>query len=437
MGVHTRKDGIEVFNVIENIGESLGYLVRRENPMQKKKGAQTIDICWFLDELSDYPIMIFEIESKAQNYIYNNVCKVFAKSNQEFLKPLFFFHIIVSSSDESEKKDDLEKLFGSYNYRVYELNKDEAKSDLIIDILSQHRRIKNKYNLYWLLHCIKDDIQFWGQISIDKTIEWVEKTIGIEEKKYILPHYMRFSEEYNYFKKHVYRILKNREELNILEIQKDEFNSHFADEWKIIIYYAILCFQEDDEERQIYYFNKVKSLIEDSGYRFYFTLGNSQDCNDFLLGFSGTVLALLFCLTRKTIGAEGYFCKKLELIIEECKKIVNYDLISFNCIWLLYLSSSSDEFEYIFDNTREYMNNNGGVYRELLLNTPSIFTEEDLEFLQENSDKESIPKIDFFKGDNTKIKSKITIEQVVFKMLIEEEYLFKCSNDIIYNIKNK
>ncbi len=47
MGVHTRKDGIEVFNVIENIGESLGYLVRRENPMQKKKGAQTIDICWF------------------------------------------------------------------------------------------------------------------------------------------------------------------------------------------------------------------------------------------------------------------------------------------------------------------------------------------------------------------------------------------------------
>lgn len=104
MGVHTRKDGIEVFNVIENIGESLGYLVRRENPMQKKKGAQTIDICWFLDEFSDYPIMIFEIESKAQNYIYNNVCKVFAKSNQEFLKPLFFFHIIVSSSDESEKK---------------------------------------------------------------------------------------------------------------------------------------------------------------------------------------------------------------------------------------------------------------------------------------------------------------------------------------------
>ena len=37
MGVHTRKDGIEVFNVIENIGESLGYLVRRENPMQKRK----------------------------------------------------------------------------------------------------------------------------------------------------------------------------------------------------------------------------------------------------------------------------------------------------------------------------------------------------------------------------------------------------------------
>ena len=97
------------------------------------------------------------------------------------------------------KKDDLEKLFGSYNYRVYELNKDEAKSDLIIDILSQHRRIKNKYNLYWLLHCIKDDIQFWGQISIDKTIEWVEKQLELK-KKYILPHYMRFSEEYNYFK---------------------------------------------------------------------------------------------------------------------------------------------------------------------------------------------------------------------------------------------
>lgn len=37
MGVHSRKDGMEVFNVIENIGESLGYLVRRENPMQKKE----------------------------------------------------------------------------------------------------------------------------------------------------------------------------------------------------------------------------------------------------------------------------------------------------------------------------------------------------------------------------------------------------------------
>lgn len=404
-------------------------------PCKKKKGAQTIDICWFLDDFSDYPIMIFEIESKAQNYIYNNVCKVFAKSNQEFLKPLFFFHIIVSGSDESEKKDDLEKLFGSYNYRVYELNKVGTKSDLIIDILSQHRRIKNKYNLYWLLNSVKDDIQFCGQLSIDKTIDWVEKTIGFEEKNYILPHYIRLSEEYDYFRKHVYRILKNREELKILETEKDEFNNYFADEWKIVIYYAILCFQEGDEERQIYYFNKVKSLIEDSGYRFYFTLGNSQDCNDFLLEFSGTILALLFCLTRKTVGAEGYFCKKLELIIEECKKFVNYGLITFNCIWLLYLSSSSNGFEYIFDNVREYMNKNGGVYRELLFNTPSTLSEEDLGFLQESSDKVNIPKTIILEEDDTKIMSKITIEQVAFKMLTDEEYLFKCSSDIIYIIK--
>ena len=83
--------------------------------------------------------MIFEVESSASSSMANNAMKVLARDVDDFIKPLFFFHVLLSGGKDNERISSLRAQWGRHNYRVYRLCDDTEMQRLAVDILAQHR----------------------------------------------------------------------------------------------------------------------------------------------------------------------------------------------------------------------------------------------------------------------------------------------------------
>src|SRR5437588_10321953 len=101
---HSLPAGRSMIGGIAALGEALGYIARREHPVEEgRSNPPAVDIAWFSDPDDAYPLFIFEVESRATNSIANNVVKVFGQGSDAFEKPLFFFHVILESPIESSR----------------------------------------------------------------------------------------------------------------------------------------------------------------------------------------------------------------------------------------------------------------------------------------------------------------------------------------------
>ena len=133
------------------MGGSLGYAVEEEHPVEwNRPNPPAVYGAWLSEPGQKYPLMIFEVETRTTNAAANNPVKVFAQYTLEFEKPLFFFHIFLSSSKRSTRVDRLEQQFGSCNYKTYELDT-YGQEPLIMDVLSQHERLVKNLDLSVLL----------------------------------------------------------------------------------------------------------------------------------------------------------------------------------------------------------------------------------------------------------------------------------------------
>jgi len=131
---------------LTGLGRALGYFVIPEWPIHGSSSGAAVDVAWFLDAADKFPMMIFEVESSPSTGMVNNAVKVFSKPVETLLKPLFYFHLVLSGTVDSERVDNLRQLFGTHNYRVYTPSK-EQQSAALLDILSQHRRIRSQIDL--------------------------------------------------------------------------------------------------------------------------------------------------------------------------------------------------------------------------------------------------------------------------------------------------
>ncbi len=143
MGEHRKSDGLAVIRTVEGLGHALGYHVVLEWPIPGTgPHPQEIDVCWFTSATDTAPLFAFEIESRDVPAATNNPQKVFAKTANQLLKPLFFFHIFLDSVEASTRIGDLRSQYGHVNYCTYEASRGET-SKLLLDVLRQHRRLSN------------------------------------------------------------------------------------------------------------------------------------------------------------------------------------------------------------------------------------------------------------------------------------------------------
>src|SRR5262245_32631519 len=141
MPTHRLPRGKGVIQAVAALGRALGYSVKTEHPIEPRAHAPAVDVAWFRDDVNNYPLMIFEIESSATNAMASNAAKVYGQDAERFERPLFFFHLVLKAGEQSSRLAALRGAFGSHNYRVYQLDAPTTGTELLNDVLSQHRRL--------------------------------------------------------------------------------------------------------------------------------------------------------------------------------------------------------------------------------------------------------------------------------------------------------
>src|SRR3954454_22865241 len=58
---------------------------------------------------------IFEVESSASSSMANNAMKIFAQDVDDFVKPLFFFHVLLSGGADNERISSMRRQWGTHN----------------------------------------------------------------------------------------------------------------------------------------------------------------------------------------------------------------------------------------------------------------------------------------------------------------------------------
>lgn len=394
MGKHSTNKSLDLFDFLEEMGNLLKYYVDKEYPMSSNSfGSQAIDIAWFNEEKSKFPLFIFEIESSSNNSIANNPTKVFGKESKVFEKPLFFFHIIIDSAENSEKYSDLLGLFGKYNYEIFKINNGELES-LLIKIIAQHRRIHDEVDLYSIIKLIKDKDTIINEIKMDDFLISIENLIHnnqyirigqiysdiASEDKFFIEHYIKFI--YRSYSKHSLKSLS--------------YYTYCASITAEFINLGILHYSYWKELSNVDFNNLlINAQKTDTFNLIQYLPGLNFDYDVFIHDFVPFYLALTFTLFKGNKEAQKYIFNIWLEIVRQLP-ITNEFILEHHASWGLLISATSENVYEFFEEIRELVNNNGGIFDTILLNP--IFRNEhiklpDSKLIQVQSKKEYLLKM--------------------------------------------
>jgi hypothetical protein len=366
MAEHKLEYGLHIIDKLFRLGHILGYHSEKEYPVDKDNES-AVDIAWLYEEGQRYPLFIFEIESATTNSIIANPSKIFGESNQKFEKPLFLFHLLLKGGQESGKIRQLENLFGRHNYRIYRFSLAE-EINLLIDVLSQHRRLTNSLNIFEFISELVDN---WTQIDLNLVIIHLESLEFEKEKGTLLPSYALLTQKYARIKPHFIRLLKTKIEKPEGLFKGEAYETYLGNEWAIPVHLGILsAFAKDNLENK--YFEDFKNWQEKSSYLKQIgpSYGLSRDYDLFILGMSGAVFGLIATLFYNVDKAREYIAGELFNIIEKSDGF-NPNVNIFNALWLLHIAPNSERGKEYYGFAKDFINSNGGI-PENIYNAPKI-----------------------------------------------------------------
>lgn len=154
---------------IENLlalGRALSYNVEDEYDVAPEGEEEApVDVAWLRSTEDEFPLFIFEVESRPSGQMTYNAAKVFAQATDLFEKPLFHFHLVVSGGDTSGRLKTSQELFGTFNYRVYRVADADGCTQALCDMLSQHRRVADELDVLALAAALEP--KSWPGLDLD------------------------------------------------------------------------------------------------------------------------------------------------------------------------------------------------------------------------------------------------------------------------------
>ena len=171
VAVHVLPAGRLLLDGLYRLGHALGYEVERERGVGSSGAA--VDLAWYAAGDSGVPLMIFEVESSASSSMANNAMKVLSRDVDDFVKPLFFFHLLLAGGPDNDRIQGLRRQWGTHNYKVYRLNERPEKQRLLLDIVRQHRRV----NAHIPIEALRDVLVAppWAEIDRPQLFEQSEQ----------------------------------------------------------------------------------------------------------------------------------------------------------------------------------------------------------------------------------------------------------------------
>ncbi len=398
------------------LGRALGYYVKDEDLVTKyNKSSQAIDVTWQAEENHVFPLMIFEVESGASNTDGNNPLKIYGKTNQMFEKPLFFFHIIISGGQNSVMIEDLRRMYGFHNYRLYRFSLKE-KTTLLKDIFSQHRRISRYLDLLKVVPALKHPT--WQGIDIEAIIFHIEE-LCFECNRAALSDYAALSKYYPELLKHYLYHLKNicsSSNTSSLWVYYSSNTSSYRLGYSYFgsilssraegIHLGILTSNVPVEQKQEY-FQKLKQLQERYPEAPY--ISSSSMSAEIMYKWAGPLLAVIAALMRDVPEAGLYLAQQCNYVLVELE-IWPSEISLFTALWTLYIAASSELAREEFEVARQFINERGGIPRDSMYEPPGTLSIDDKTALSlDISSLQYVPNLEDFKRDYK--AEKLTLEQ--------------------------
>ena len=363
MAQHRLTGARQVIDAVAHLGRALGYLVRKEAPVEQRPKPSAVDVAWFADNEQRYPLMIFEVESAATNTMANNPAKVFGQPPEQFERPLFFFHIILRTGTETSRLDNLRGTFGSHNYRVYRLDRGMA-TQLAKDVLSQHRRIRTTVDVGALISTVLDLPVLRADPSaiLDHAAELGLHGAYLSDLAELAG--VRSDAE-TLFLRHLRQRLVERRWPRI----DTGYPTWLGQSWSHPIHLGLLNAARIVSGEQV--LEQLRSWQEHS----YFMsqigphFGLSRDYDLFILGFSGTLFGLVAALMIDHLAAVAYIAQQLGHISGALASANRLAWLH-STVWGLHIAAATHN-EELFDAFRAFANERGGVPACLLYSPPT------------------------------------------------------------------
>lgn len=361
MSEHSLPKGKAAIEALAQLGEALGYEIELERPVEEDRpNPPAVDVAWLAEPGQRYPLMIFEVESRETNAAANNPVKVFGQSSREFEKPLFFFHVFVQTGAASTRADRLESLFGAYNYRTYRLDR-QGQKPLLLDILSQHRRLHKELRLGALLDHL--DLGSW-EVPLPEVLEHIE---GLAFSASYLNEYAKRGIANPLYRQAFARLLAKVGLDKAHEVAG--YDTYLGHTWPRPIHIGILAFSSpvaSDWLEQLRWWQEEWAYMSMIGPHF----GQSRDYDGFVLGHSPVLWALTAALMHQVPGAGHYIGSQVKLVLDEISEAPP-EVCFFTAVWLLHIASASQDAE-LYDSARSTINKHGGIGQGVLYQPPSV-----------------------------------------------------------------
>jgi hypothetical protein len=333
-------------------------------PVEQRAKAPAVDVAWFAEGEQKYPLMIFEVESTATNSMANNPTKVFGQPSAVFERPLFFFHIVVSSGTESTRIENLRGVFGVHNYRVYPLDKSTA-TQLVCDVLDQHRRIRREISvgpmMDVLLQCPSlptDKLQILEHASEAALIGHYLRDLAVLACIHISAKELFLAQ------------LRDRIWLKRWPETDLGYDTWLGLQWAVPLHLGLL-FSNNPADRgalleRLRWWQEKSSYISQIGPHF----GLSRDYDIFVLGASGAYWALIASLMIEDIDAVKYVALQ---VLEVVLALKDHDRRAWlhSAAWSLHIAASANDRE-CFETCRTFANARGGLPITVLYQPPAF-----------------------------------------------------------------
>jgi hypothetical protein len=334
MAVHKLAAGLQILEGLEYLAEALGYTSVREHTVLGTGAA--VDLAWFAAGDQRVPLMIFEVESTASSSMANNAMKVFSQDVDDFVKPLFFFHVLLGGGPDNDRITGLRRTWGTYNYRVYRLNERMEIHRLVLDILGQHRRVNGVLSLLRLDSALRQSV--WTNVGIHEILRSIEDldfvvnylgelaalSIGNPKLRPILLERLR--------KKHI-------EGKDYPGSYGTYLGQHFAGllETSLLIGEARVA-----DEQGAYLLNTWQEASELGLRQIGPYFGLNRDYDEFILGAAPLLFAVAAVVCRNQWRTKAWITQELDALIKgEDDAGVKAPYTSAARIWLLHLAAST------------------------------------------------------------------------------------------------